>query len=163
YSDVPMCVSTYSRGGTFSGELVDVGRGVNDSDYAGKDVKSKVVLASGYAAAVGRKAVIGRGAVGAVIYPDPLDRPEHPFMVSYNGVWVRADELDKTSGAFQISATQYAQLKAKMATGPVRVRGTIDATLAPGALTLVHAWIRGTDPKDRREIVLTAHLDHPKW
>jgi hypothetical protein len=163
YSDVPMCVSTYSKGGTFSGELVDVGRGTRDADYAGKDVKGKVVLASGYAAAVVRKAVIARGAAGAVIYPDASDRPEHPFMVRYNGLWTHADELDKTGGAFQISAAQYARLKAKMATGPVRVRGTIDATLAPGVLTLVHAWIRGTDKKDRREVVLTAHLDHPKW
>jgi hypothetical protein len=47
-------------------------------------------------------------------------------------MWTHADELDKTGGAFQISAAQYARLKAKMATGPVRVRGTIDATLAPG-------------------------------
>ena len=47
YSDVPMCVSTYSRGGSFSGELVDVGQGTRDADYAGKDVKGKVVLASG--------------------------------------------------------------------------------------------------------------------
>jgi len=76
YSDVPMCVSTYSKGGTFAGELVEVGRGIKDSDYAGKDVKGKVVLASGYAAAVVRKAVIARGAVGAVIYPDPADRPK---------------------------------------------------------------------------------------
>jgi len=163
YSDVPMCVSTYSRGGSFSGELVDVGQGTRDADYAGKDVKGKVVLASGYAAAVVRKAVIARGAAGAVIYPDASDRPEHPFMVRYNGVWPHADELDRTGGAFQISAAQYAQVKARMAAGPVRVRGTIDATLAPGSLTIVHAWIRGTDKKDEREVVLTAHLDHPKW
>ena len=122
-----------------------------------------LLVKQGYAAAVVRKAVIARGAVGAVIYPDPSDRPEHPFMVRYNGVWTHADELDKTGGAFQISAAQYARLKAKLATGPVRVRGTIDATLAPGVLTLVHAWIRGTDKNDRREVVLTAHLDHPKW
>src|SRR5205823_3171098 len=39
-------------------------------------------------------------------------------------------------------------------------RGTIDATLEAGSLTVVHAWLRGADP---REVVLTAHLDHPKW
>lgn len=160
YSDVPMCVSTYSKGGTFTGELVDVGRGTRDADYAGKSVAGKVVLASGYAAEVVRRAVIVRGAVGAVIYPAAGDRPDHPYMVRYNGVWPHADELDKTRGSFQISAAQYASLAARMAKGPVRVRGTIDATLEPGSLTVVHAWLRGAD---RREVILTAHLDHPKW
>src|SRR5262249_2478753 len=47
YSDVPMCVSTYSKGGEWSGELVDVGRGTSDKDYEGKDVTGKVALASG--------------------------------------------------------------------------------------------------------------------
>src|SRR5512143_1747553 len=32
YSDVPMCVSTYSKGGEWSGELVDVGSGTRDKD-----------------------------------------------------------------------------------------------------------------------------------
>lgn len=41
YSDVPMCVSTYSKGGDWSGELVEVGSGTSDADYAGKDVRRK--------------------------------------------------------------------------------------------------------------------------
>jgi hypothetical protein len=160
YADVPMCVSTYAKGGRFSGELVDVGRGTRDADYEGKSLAGKVVPASGYAADVVRRAVIARGAVGAVIYPAADDRPDHPYMVRYNGVWPHADELEKTRGSFQISAAQYARLKARMTRGPVRVRGNIDATLGPGSLTVVHAYIRGAD---RREVVLTAHLDHPKW
>jgi hypothetical protein len=48
-----------------------------------------------------------------------------------------------------------------MAQGAVRVRGTIDATLAPGKLTIVHAYLRGKSPE--REVLVTAHLDHPKW
>jgi hypothetical protein len=161
YSDVPMCVSTYSKGGTWSGELVDVGPGLSDRDYEGRDVRGKVALASGYAANVVRQAVIARGAVGVVIYPSALDRPDHPEMVRYNGIWPLASELDRTSGGFQISATQYSQLKALMWNGPVEVRGTIDATLAPGQLTVVHAFIPGSDAS--REILVTAHLDHPKW
>src|SRR5438477_9104958 len=63
YQDVPMCVSTYSKGGEWSGELVDVGKGTSDADYANKDVKGKVALASGYAANVVRQAVLQHGAV----------------------------------------------------------------------------------------------------
>lgn len=162
YSDVPMCVSTYSKGGEWSGELVDVGRGTSDKDYEGKDITGKVALASGYAGTVVRQAVITHGAVGVVIYPAALDRPDHPDMVRYNGIWPRAEELEKTRGGFQISANQYAQLKSLMRQGAVRVRGTIDATLGPGSLTLVHAYIRGTEHPER-EVLITTHLDHPKW
>lgn len=162
YSDVPMCVSTYSKGGEWSGELVDVGRGTSDQDYEGKDVSGKVALASGYAASVVRQAVLKHGAVGVVIYPAALDRPDHPDMVRYNGIWPRAEELEKTSGGFQISANQHAQLKALMRQGAVRVRGNIDATLGAGSLTLVHAYIRGTEHPER-EVLITTHLDHPKW
>src|SRR5262249_38857989 len=129
YFDVPMCVSTYSKAGDWTGELVDVGAGTGDRDYEGKDVHGKVALAHGYAAKVVREAVIKHGAIGVVIYPPADDRPDHPDMVRYNGVWPLADELDKTSGGFQISANQYARLKELMREGPVRVHGSIDATL----------------------------------
>ncbi|HEX2328997.1 MAG TPA: hypothetical protein VHN74_09745, partial [Candidatus Angelobacter sp.] len=149
YADVPMCVSTYSKGGEWSGELIDVGKGTSDADYKDKDVRGKVALASGYAANVVRQAVLKHGAVGVVIYPSADDRPDHPDMIRYNGIWPRAEELDKTSGGFQISRNQYDQLKSLMANGPVRVHGKIDATLGPGKLTLVHAYIRGTEHPER--------------
>jgi len=162
YSEVPMCVSTYSKGGDWSGELVDVGSGTTDADYKDKDLRGKVALASGYAANVVREAVLKHGAVGVVIYPTAADRPDHPDMVRYNGIWPRADEREKTSGGFQISRNQYDLLKSLMQHGPVRVHGRISATLGPGKLTLVHSYIRGTEHPER-EILITGHLDHPKW
>jgi hypothetical protein len=162
YSDVPMCVSTYSKGGDWTGELVDVGAGTKDKDYEGKDVRGKVALAYGYAGNVVREAAVKRGAIGVVIYPAADDRADHPDMVRYNGIWPRAEELDKTAGGFQISANQYATVRDLMRKGPVRVHGKIDATLGPGQLTLVHAWIRGTQTP-QQEVLITGHLDHPKW
>ncbi len=162
FSDVPMCVSTYSKGGDWTGELVDVGAGTKDADYQGKDVRGKVALASGYAADVVRQAAIKHGALGVVIYPAADDRPGHPDMVRYNGIWTRADELDTTTGGFQISANQYARLRELMRKGPVRVHGKIGATLGAGRLTLVHAFIRGKQNPEV-EILVTCHLDHPKW
>lgn len=162
YADVPMCVSTYSKGGEWSGELVDVGSGTSDANYQSVEVRGKVALASGYAANVVREAVLKHGAVGVVIYPSAGDRPDHPDMVRYNGIWPRVEELDKTSGGFQISRNQYDMLKSLMHQGAVRVHGKIDATLAPGKLTLVHAYIRGTEHPER-EVLITGHLDHPKW
>src|SRR5690348_14655947 len=87
YADVPMCVSTYSKGGDWSGDLVDVGSGTSDADYQNKDVRGKVALGSGYAANVVRQAVLKHGAVGVVIYPGADDRPDHPDMIRYNGIW----------------------------------------------------------------------------
>ncbi len=162
YSDAPMCVATYSKGGEWSGELVDVGAGTSDDDYKDKDVSGKVALASGYAADVVRQAVLKHLAVGVVIYPRLDDRPEHPNMVRYNGVWPRANEVENTRGGFMISAAQYAGLKRLMGKGAVRVRGKIDASYVPGQLTLVHAWIRGNEKPDA-EVLVTGHLDHPKW
>jgi hypothetical protein len=162
YSDVPMCVSTYSKGGDWSGELVDVGAGTSDKDYEGKEVRGKVALAYGYAGAVVRAAGLKRGAVGVVIYPAADDRPEHPDMVRYNGIWPRAEDLEKTVGGFQVSANQYTQLRGLMRKGPVRVHGKIDATLGPGQLTVVHAWIRGSK-NPQTEVLVSGHLDHPKW
>ena len=162
YSDVPMCVSTYSKGGDWAGELVEVGAGTSDHDYEGKEVRGKVALAYGYAAAVVRAAAIKRGAIGVVIYPPPGDRTDHPDMVRYNGTWPRAEELDSTVGGFQISENQYTRLRQLMSRGPVRVHGKIDATLGPGQLTVVHAWIRGKQHPET-EIVISGHLDHPKW
>jgi aminopeptidase YwaD len=161
FSDLPMCVSTYSKGGEWSGELVDVGKGTSDADYQGKDVKGKVAMGYGYARDVVRLAVQKYGAVGTLIYPAPNDRPEHPDMVRYNGLWTRFDEVAKTSGSFQISGRQYAMLKERMARGPVRVRGKINAELGNGRLVVTHGWIRGSESSD--EIVVTAHLDHPQW
>jgi aminopeptidase YwaD len=162
FSDVPMCVSTYSKGGDWSGELVEVGAGTSDRDYEGKDVHGKVALAYGYAAAVVRAAAIKRGAIGVVIYPPPGDRADHPDMVRYNGIWPRAEELDSTVGGFQISENQYTRLRQLMSHGPVRVHGKIDATLGSGQLTVVHAWIRGSELAER-EVLISGHLDHPKW
>jgi Zn-dependent M28 family amino/carboxypeptidase len=162
YEDVPMCVSSYSKGGEIRGPLVEVGAGTSAKDYEGKDVKGKVVLAFGYAGNVIREAAVKRGAVAAVIYPAADDRPNHPDMIRYNGIWPRASELATTAPSFQISTNQYAALKARMRSGEVVVRGRVDATLGPGKLTLVHAWIRGTE-EPAREVLITAHLDHPKW
>jgi aminopeptidase YwaD len=162
YADVPMCVATMSKEGEWAGELVEVGKGTSAKDYEGKDVNGKVALASGYAADVVREAVLKHGAVGVVIYPPADDRPEHPDMVRYNALWPKTEEVEKTRGGFMISLNQYANLKSLMANGPVGVHGKIDATLGPGKLTHVHAYIRGTE-HPQQEILITAHLDHPKW
>ncbi|MCC7242278.1 MAG: hypothetical protein IT180_10160, partial [Acidobacteria bacterium] len=47
YRDVATTLATGSRSGDVTAELVYVGRGDTADDYAGRDVKGKIVLASG--------------------------------------------------------------------------------------------------------------------
>ncbi len=163
FRDVPMCLTTLSNGGEWRGEVVDVGRGASAADYEGKDVKGKVVLATGYAGVVHREAVIGRGALGVLIYPTESDRPEHPDMVRYNGLWPKWEEKDKVGFGFQLSRNQAERMQAFMKVGqPIEVQAKVDAELHAGQLEVTSAFFRGTE-KPEQEIILIGHLDHPKW
>ncbi|RMG50575.1 MAG: hypothetical protein D6723_11980, partial [Acidobacteria bacterium] len=66
--EVAVSLADYSRPADVRAELIDVGAGDRDSDYQGKDVKGKIVLAYGPPTAVMREAVWERGAVGIVSY-----------------------------------------------------------------------------------------------
>src|SRR5712692_8572361 len=161
FSDQPVCLSTLSNGGEWRGEAVEVGRGDDAASYQGKDVRGKIVFASGYAGAVHREAVIRRGALGVVIYPDPDSQPEYPDLVRYNGLWVQAEEKDKATFGFQISRRQWDRLRLLVAAGKLVLRAKVDAELHPGALEVTSAYLRGSDPA--KEVILVAHLDHYKF
>ena len=66
YAEVAVSIADNSRTSHVTGELVDVGAGVAEADYAGKDVKGKIVLASGTATTAHAEAVWKRGALGVV-------------------------------------------------------------------------------------------------
>lgn len=162
FSEVPVCLSTLSNGGEWRGELIEVGSGTKPADYDGKDVRGKIVLASGYAGVVHREAVIRRGALGVVIYPEESDRPEHPDLVRYNGLWPTAEEKDKVTFGFQVSARQRDRLKAALAQGKkVVLDAKVDARIQPGNLHVLSAILRGRERPDE-EVIFIAHLDHYK-
>ena len=162
FSEVPVCLSTLSHGGEWRGELVDVGDGRKSADYQDKDVRGKIVFAYGYAGEVHREAVIHRVALGVVIYPKEDDLPEHPDLVRYNGLWPKAEEKDKGTFGFQISARQRDRLRAALAAGKkVVLRAKVDAQIHPGNLEVTTAVIRGRELPDQ-EILFVAHLDHYK-
>ena len=68
-----MAIASGSESGDVTAELVDVGDGGRAEDYAGKDVKGKVVLGSASSQQLQRLAVFERGAVGVLSY-----NPIHP-------------------------------------------------------------------------------------
>ena len=63
-----MVLAEDSESADVTADLVDVGEGTKESDYAGKDVKGKIVLVSAQPGAVQDLAVGKFGAVGIVSY-----------------------------------------------------------------------------------------------
>jgi hypothetical protein len=65
---MPLVLAQDSESANVTAELVDVGAGTSERDYAGKDVRGKLVLASTQPEGVARLAVEKYGAVGILSY-----------------------------------------------------------------------------------------------
>ncbi len=163
YPEIGMSVITYSNTGDITAELVDVGGGTNDKDYDGKDVKGRMVLATGYGGQVHRKAVLKYGARAVVSFLDSDKGREHRDLVQYTGMWPKSNELDRVTFGFNISNRQGTKLKELLKSGQkVVLHGKVKgAGLEPYFMDVVVAHIRGSEKPDE-ELVFTAHLDHPK-
>jgi len=163
YPEIAMSVITYSNPGDVTAELVWVGDGTREEDYAGKDVAGKMVLATGYGGSVHRLAVLGHGAKAVVCYLDDERAAYYPDMLQYTGMWPKTDEIPRVTFGFNLTNRQGEKLRSLLASGKkVVMRGRVSGTgLEPYAMDVVVARIRGTDPASG-ELVFSAHLDHPK-
>ena len=163
YPEIAMSVITYSNPGDVTAELVWVGSGEKDEDYAGKDVKGKIALATGYGGNVHRLAVLKYGAKAVVCYLDDDRAKEHPDMLQYTGMWPRTDELSRVTFGFNLTNRQGTKLKNLLLSGKkVVVHGQVKGIgLEPYFMDVVVAHVRGTEHPDE-EMVFSAHLDHPK-
>ncbi|HTX19673.1 MAG TPA: DUF4910 domain-containing protein [Bacteroidota bacterium] len=163
YPEIAMSVITYSNPGDVTAELVWVGDGTHDADYAGKDVRGKFVLATGYGGSVHRLAVLKYGARAVVCYLDDDRAKEHPDMLQYTGMWPRTDELGRVTFGFNLTNRQGTKLRDLLAAGKkVVLHGFVKGIgLEPYFMDVVVAHIRGTDDA-REELIFSAHLDHPK-
>lgn len=179
YDEVATTVIDYSPSADITAELVDVGEGTQDSDYAGKEGKGKIVLAGGPVEAVRRQAVTQRGALGIVSYATSRAfRYEHPDQVH----WLRfrparAGEAPPPPG---ISISQRAATWLRLLLRPeprrapgipddapaatarsVRVRMRIEAEQPRESLQgIVEGYIRGAGRGPA--VVLTAHMQEEK-
>jgi Peptidase family M28 len=171
YSNVAVSIADQSRTTHVTAALVDVGRGLSEADYAGKEVRGKVVLADGPVGRVLAEAVWRRGALG--ILSDQTNETnllDTPDQVSWGrlpyearGVPGVADGTPSTFGVM-ISPRRAQVLRAQMATDakPLEVKVDIEAAYPPESeQALVEAWIHGSEIHDE-QIVLTAHLQEEK-
>jgi hypothetical protein len=167
YGEVAVSIADNSRTTHVTAELVDVGAGTAEADYAGKDVKGKVVLASGPVAAAHAEAVWKRGALGvlssATNRPEAMDAPEQVAWgrLPYDARHVEgvADGAAPTF-AVMISPRRARWLQKRIAGGstPARVKIDIEADFDTGATqAFVEGWIRGSEVHDQ-QVVLVAHI-----
>ncbi len=163
YPEIAMSVMTYSNAGDVTAPLVWVGGGTSDEDYKGKDVAGKIVLATGYGGEVHRLAVLKYGARAVACYLDDDRAKDHPDMLQYTGMWPRTEELERVTFGFNLSHRQGEKLRDLILSGKkVVVRGQVKGIgLEPYFMDVVVARLRGSEKPDE-EIVLSAHLDHPK-
>jgi aminopeptidase YwaD len=161
WSTDPIRLADYSHSADVQAPLVDVGAGMAESDYAGKEVRGKIVLADGVLSVVQRLAVEKFGAAGIV-----SDMPNQT--TAWSGLdttivrWGHLDGSLPKGFAFMVSRDAAVSLRAQMAAGhSVVLSAHVKAEVVPGHWTVVTGTIPGTDP-GAGEIVYSCHLDHPR-
>ncbi|MCI0409779.1 MAG: M28 family peptidase, partial [Acidobacteria bacterium] len=161
-------LADYSRAVDATAELVDVGAGISEADYAGREVKGKIVVAWGGATEVMKEAVWMRGALGVVVRPDPssVQAVYHPQQVRWTTLPRESEDAEKKPAtfAFVLSHAQGAALaeRLKTAKAPVKVKARIDASFSEGWQVMVEAFVRGSEIQDQ-DVVLTGHLQEEKF
>jgi len=164
YEAEPIVLAEDSQSADVTSGLVDVGEGTKGSDYAGKDVKGKIVLVSAQPAAVQDLAVGKFGAAGIVSYAqnqrtawwgedENLIRWGHLNTFSPNKTFV-----------FMVSLKTARQLRDRLARGEdVLLHAVVKAGQHAGNYEVVTATIPGADPKLKdEEIAFSCHLDHQR-
>ncbi len=161
WSSDPIRLADYSHSADVEAPLVDVGAGTSANDYAGKEVRGRMVLADGVLSTVQRLAVMKYGAAGII-----SDMPNQT--TAWSGLdtsivrWGHLDGSLPKGFAFMVSRATAAGLRAQLRSGtPVVLGAHVKAEVGPGHWTVVTATIPGTDA-GAGEIVYSCHLDHQR-
>lgn len=159
WADQPITLAQDSVGGRADAELVDIGAGTSAADYAGKEVRGKLVLTSSQPGAVAHAAVTERGAAGIVSWAQNQRSAwwgEDDSLIR----WGHLDTWEDATFAFMVSPARALAWQARLAKGEtVRLRAEVRAGRSPGAYLIPTAVIPGRDRS--KEIVFSCHLDHP--
>ncbi len=157
YDVYRVVLGRFSRTADVTADLIDVGAGLTAADYEGKDVRGKIVLASGEPGAAHAAAVWSHGAAGVLWYRT-ANGLEYPDSIS-NAAIVPWSGPHGEAPAFSFSAS-YAEgmeLRERLRRGErIRLHATVKATTGPGEYKQVNATIRGSDPS-LPEVWIQAH------
>jgi aminopeptidase YwaD len=164
YEAEPVVLAEDSESADVTADLVDVGEGIKESDYAGKDVKGKIVLAGAQPGAVQDLAVGKFGAAGIVSYAQNQKTAwwgEDENLIRWGHL--ETFSPNKTFG-FMVSLKTARALRDRLGTGEkILLHATVKAGQHPGTYEVVTATIPGADPKlKEEEIAFSCHLDHQR-
>ncbi len=164
YEAEPIVLAEDSESADVTANLVDVGEGTKESDYAGKDVKGKIVLVSAQPGAVQDLAVGKFGAAGTVSYAQNQKTAwwgEDENLIRWGHL--NTFSANKTFG-FMLSLKTARGLRERLARREeIRLHAVVKAGQHPGAYEVVTATIPGADPKLKdEEIAFSCHLDHQR-
>jgi len=159
---VPLTLAQDSLSADVTTTLIDIGAGTDATNYAGKDVKGKLVLTSSQPGTVVDKAVGELGAAGIISYaPNQKSAwwKDDDRLVR----WGHLDSFPKTkSFGFMISLAEARKLQQRLASGEyILFHAKVDASHETGQYSFATAAINGTSLADQ-DIHFTCHLDHPR-
>jgi aminopeptidase YwaD len=162
WESMPITLAQDSSSAEVTAELVDAGGGTSESDYSGRNVRGKLVLASAQPGAVVPLAVGKYGAAGIVSYA----QNQRTAWWGENENLVRWGHLDTfavtPTFAFMVSLKQARDFQQRLRAGEVvRLHAIVRAGREPGFYEIPTATIPGSDLAGQ-EIIFSCHLDHPR-
>jgi hypothetical protein len=155
-----MSVVGYSKSCDIKAELVDVGEGLSEKDFEGKDVNGKLVLMQSPKLAL-TPFYASKGAEGVIIYPSPERAKGYRDMTVYTRFQADINSLEKSTFGLSIPYEKAMYLKTLLKEGSVKMHAKIDAQLFDGEVEVISAAVLGREIPEE-EIILIAHLCHPK-
>lgn len=164
YEAEPVVLAEDSESADLTADLVDVGEGTKESDYAGKDVKGKIVLVGAQPGAVQDLAVGKFGAAGIVSYAQNQKTAwwgENDNLIRWGHL--ETFSANKTFG-FMVSLKTARGFRERLAQGErIQLHALVQAGQHAGNYEVVTATIPGADPKlKEEEIAFSCHLDHQR-
>jgi aminopeptidase YwaD len=164
YAAEPVVLAEDSESGDVTADLVDVGEGTKESDYAGKEVKGKIVLVSAQPGAVQDLAVGKFGAAGIVSYA----QNQKTAWWGEDENLIRWGHLETFSAnktfAFMLSLKTGRAMREQLARRErITLHAVVQAGQHAGNYEVVTAVIPGTNAKlKEEEIAFSCHLDHQR-
>jgi aminopeptidase YwaD len=164
YVAMPIVLAEDSESADVTGDLVDVGDGTKEADYAGKNVKGKIVLVGAQPGAVQDLAVGKFGAAGIVSYAQNQKTAwwgEDENLIRWGHL--ETFSPNKTFG-FMVSLKTGRGLRERLARGEtIRLHAVVKAGQHASNYEVVTATIPGADAKlKEEEIAFSCHLDHQR-
>ena len=164
WESMPLSLAQDSDRGEVTADLVDVGAGTKEQDYAGKQIRGQLVLTSSQPEAAAPLAVDRFGAAGIISYaqnqPTAWSREDESLVR-----WGHLDSFSpRRTFGFMVSLKQARSFQARLSAGEtVRLHASVKAQRHPGEYEIVTATIAGADPAlAQQQIAFTCHLDHPR-